>query len=186
MSPEKELPELIHEQGLIPQAPDYEEDLIAPEEEGTQEAIEAIGEVAVEESIEPEEKTAAQKLKAGRVHDKMLSFNFEAGDKKYMKEWRVKQFSGLADDVKYLFAVGQVNTPAYDCFNTEEARENWLLRMVNKGKEDKDQLEQEDLSKIAEECYEKGYVSKEEQGAQLTEAGFDYIADFKTRFKAEV
>lgn len=103
----------------------------------------------------------------------------------YSKRWKTSNFVKLDPDVKMLMAVGLVNTPSFSCFKTQEERLNWVLKMVNKGKsEEEDQLMSSDgLGQLIEECIEKGYISQNGHGPQITQNGIDYIKTFNKRQK---
>ena len=109
---------------------------------------------------------------------------FSAGGEGYSKTWQAGKFGKLPDDVKLLMAVGQVNRPSYDCFKTKEARGNWVLTMINKGKGEEELLGQDALAELVGASVGKGYVSVNGNGPQLTKSGLEYVRTFKVRTRA--
>lgn len=114
-----------------------------------------------------------------RYGDKRISLSFSIDGKRYNKIWNGKKFSALDSEVKLVMAFGQVNTPAYNCFKTEEDKLRWVQTMVNKG--EKEQFNQEGITKLIEESIEKGYLESNGNGPHITPDGVDYIATFKSR-----
>jgi len=80
-------------------------------------------------------------------------------------------------------SIGQLSLPSYDCFDTAEAKSNWLLTMVNKGKQEEERLGHEALAGLMEHCIEQGYVSTNGNGPQPTAAGIEFIKEYKASRK---
>ena len=139
---------------------------------------------AVESTATPHETPISESLAPNRIKkqskeftNKLIRFHFPG----YIKQWRTGRFGKLPDDAKLVMSVGQINRPSHSCFDTEDKKKAWILTMVNKGKASKDPLDQDDLSKLVQECHDKEYITSNGAGPHITDTGVKYINSFRTR-----
>jgi len=142
---------------------------------------------ALEEFLAPPVRSDLGRLQNIRPEHKKINLDINVGTEHLQRRVTVGTLGRLPVSTVVLLGVGQVNAPKYNCIRGNKRRQEFLLKMVNKGRSETDQVTPETLDGYLEAAAEEGHITRIGKVRwQLTEAGMSSLLqddELKKRLK---
>ncbi len=126
--------------------------------------------------LERPSKVGKEVVRATNDDSRQMPFMFSVEGNGYEKTFTVRDFKKLEDSEKVFIGIGQVQTDAYSCYDTEEKKIEYVAKLFNKGKGlDEFDASLQSVRTILSEGVENGLIQENGNGPELTSKGVDRL-----------